>query len=277
MNTQNKEQYTPALGGFFSWLKRAVQNVANAIIEISHNPAFIADIAVDIFDGHGFTLGNQNGYLFRTIPVETVEIPLNPVDEQKLDVWVQSKFLPYYKTFFTTLKQYSTNPPPLATFIVFYNNVQKFIGFLKWYKNYVLVIGEGSFSINALKARNQFFDVQIELLEADLLEFIASRNMSVNPANSNVNLSTNKYSSLGFNTPTSVSVNVLQIVANQSNSGQILINNTAIPIDNGQNLNNIIPNSETTDYAPKKSNGLVLFLLGVGIVLTIRKLHQQDE
>jgi len=77
MNNQVKSQNNyqnsqPSLNGLFDWLRRTVNNILNAVSEISHKP-FLFNVFEDTFDGGGFNLRNDNPgeFYFRTNNKET--------------------------------------------------------------------------------------------------------------------------------------------------------------------------------------------------------------
>ncbi|MGJ8591717.1 MAG: hypothetical protein ACSHXF_04175 [Aquaticitalea sp.] len=266
MNTLINQQYTPALGGFFSWLGRTIRNVAHAISEVSHNPFFIINIIEDAFDGNGFTVGYDNGpqgpvvpmdstlSLFRNLPSQ--EINLTSLDEMKLDAWVNGKFLPLFKTYFSTIKDFNLNGVTRNEFINHYNDAQEFISLLSWYQDYVLTQLLTDFSREAIMARNQFLTIQINLLQLEVEEYKLSTGVTSAPQRKTVTFPTNKYAGLDLGLPNSVTTTKLELESENNGSGS-------------QTLPSVVTQSNTngTNSNSKSSGvGLVFWsLLAIGL------------
>ncbi|WP_338731956.1 hypothetical protein [Mangrovimonas cancribranchiae] len=218
MNYQKNrnQELEPALGGFFSWLGRAVRNVANAVLEVSHNPTFIINIIKDAVDGGSFTVG----YGCRLDPgfAETDvvcsysnrvgEIPLTSSDEMTLDNWVNYKFTPFFKRYFEDLKNLNESNATMAQFIEHYNNTQEFIAVLKWHiSNMHYAIG--SLSTNAFDARKQFLSSQIEVIKSDLNKYMTDAGVDTAATEKTADISTAKYAVLDLDLPNSIEVTYL--------------------------------------------------------------------
>ncbi|REG89900.1 hypothetical protein [Winogradskyella sediminis] len=201
----------PGLNGFFGWLKRTVNNVLNAVSEVSHNPFFAFTVIRDAFDGGGFNIGNSNPGQFNTglvrrnsgseqlSDLNSQEVELKEAEEALLDLWVESRFKPLFLSYFTQMKQFSITPPKLNEFKIFYNNVYEFIGYINWSINNVVSHNSHLFlSNNVITARNRFLSIQMELLEADIKGYIESSNLNFNVKETPFNLYTNKYQTLDF-------------------------------------------------------------------------------
>lgn len=267
MNTQLNNQTTPALGGLFSWLKKAVRNVVNAVAQVSHNPLFIFDILEDAFDGNGFDIGYSSSFNRGIMQDFSLDTNLTPQDEYMLDTWIENKFLPLYKTYFSTIKDYSLNPPTIDVFNDYYNEAQEFVALIDWYKKYVIVNGEGLFTPEALQARNQFFDVQIQLLNAEISNYISTTNIKIEQKSVTRIISRSEYLILGFNMPPSISLQVMQ-TNEKSIDGSNIVNNTTT---------NITP---TTNVNTKKTLGagvLVLALIGLGFLYSLNRNEKEKE
>ena len=206
VKSNNYNQNTPGLNGFCGWLRRTVNNVLNAVAEVSHNPFFALSILQDAFDGDGqFNLGNDNPgeYFFRGIDNQEVELTLQ--EEAFLDSWVEQKFKPLFLSYFSQLKQFSLNNPTLNDFKQFYNNAHEFIGYINWSINNVTSHNSQPFiSDNAITARNRFLVIQMELLEADIMSFIEASNFDFSVGMVQQSLQTSKYHILDFNVNASV-------------------------------------------------------------------------
>lgn len=213
-----QQTYVPALGGFFSWLKRAVQNVVNAIVTVSYNPTFVFDILEDLFNNDGsFNVGNPN--LCRRLDSGTcrltstgyADIPLTPNEEAILDNWVNNNFTPFKRYLSGKLKQLDTNSLTIVDFVSYYNEVQLVISALEWYQNYSLSINELGLTQNAKLARNQFIDVQIGLLQSEIQQYMLDAYIDLIPNLVSIDLETSKYLALGLQFPQLISVNSYMI------------------------------------------------------------------
>ncbi|WP_426431025.1 hypothetical protein ACPX19_01395 [Winogradskyella sp. HB-48] len=207
-----------ALAGFFSWLKRTVNNVLNAISEVSHNPFFVLTMIEDAFDGDGaFNLGNSNPgeYLFRGGSAQE-EINLTIQEQAALDQWVETRFKPIFLTYFSELKVFSSTTIRLSEFRDYYNDAHEFIAYLKWYiTRDVSSTYDPALSINARLARNQFLEIQLEILKTDIMSFVDSTRLSFTTEIIESAIITNKYSALGFsNVPQSINTQVRKIKDN---------------------------------------------------------------
>lgn len=253
-NIQTNSNVVPAMGGLFSWLKRTVRKVVAAIAHVSTDPFFLFDILDDAFNGNGFDFGNPQpfGKVLNTGLTQILEqdVNLTPQDEASLDFWVDVKFTPYFKTFFSKIKGFNLNPPSIDTFINYYNEAQEFIALLKWYQNYVMVNGEGNLTIEAVRARNQFLNIQIGLLEAEIDNYISNIDIELITAQTQVSVSTLKYSVLGFNIPGNVDLTTKMIIKPNNLIGTEVFT----PLET--------PNQKSTS---KGAGVLLVILLGLGI------------
>lgn len=267
MNQKNNQLPPVAMAGFFGWLKRTVNNILNAVSEVSHNPFFIITIIDDAFDGDGeFNLGNSNPgeYLFRNGAQQ--EINLTIQEQTVLDLWVETQFKPLFLNYFSELKEFSVNSPRLSVFKQFYNNLHEFIAYLKWSVSRDVSSGlDPVFSINALLARNQFLDIQISVLLADLNEYIDATGISFSSEKRPINVNTSKYQVLGFrNVPPTLNTEARQVVEDSfvENSTDTALNNDDVVV-----------------YTPPKNNKnkssvgalLVFGLLGAALVYSLSK------
>lgn len=209
------QQVQPAMGGFFSWLGKAIGATATAIASVAVSPLSIFSIVNDLFDGDG----TFQGFNFQ----RSQEIPLTSKDELMLDAWVENKFIPFFKPFFSTIKLYNSNPPTLMVFIEYYNNAQEFIALLNWYMIYIKTNGESGLTINAINARNKYIEVQIKVLETEIANYIKSVGLVLNPAEVSIKISKEKYQSLVFNIPNSFNIKAIQFIS-QSNNDQTIVN-----------------------------------------------------
>ncbi|GAA0750211.1 hypothetical protein [Gaetbulibacter jejuensis] len=246
MRTQIYTENPAALRGFFSWLKKTINNVVSAVVEVSRDPFFILEIVHDAFDGGGFTfgIGNNNGSanLFRESGYFEQVVSLNEYEENMLDLWVEQRFLPFFKQYFLRLKQFSSQTPTISNFTDYYNSVHEFLGLIKWYRSYVLINGESGLTMNALKVRNQFLTFQINLLETELNSYIQEKSISVSSRLTSKTINTNEYIQLQLNIPNSLEIEVLQITQNTiSDPGINIINEpTPKPSDNTSSTSGII-------------------------------------
>lgn len=268
----NNQELQPALSGFFGWLKRAVANVANAIVSVSRDPFFVADIIGDIFDGGGFTVGNQNNgqfsfvdqfTAFRQVPIQDIEqINLTTYEELVLDNWVQNNFLPFYKPFFAQIKSFSLNAPSRNNLIEFYNKTQRFISVLNWYKSYSLTSLEANYTANMKTVRNQFLDVQIELLHSEINDYISKTNVAISPVVKSKIVDLQQYSQLGFNLPSSITLEHLQAEVVNNNTGTQTITN--------------VPITQNATSTKKSSNLILWLILGIGFLKIITANNTED-
>lgn len=261
--TYQQYQVQPAMAGFFSWLRKAVNTVATALTGIVPFAGALADFTDG--DGQWFNIpfgslmDNSSGFRQEQLMETSVDYDLSPSEEAVLDFWVENNFLPILKPYLLTLKGYIANPPSIETFNAFYNEMQEFIAVLKWYQGYVLSTGERRYTDNALKSRNQFMNVQIAQLQSQLQLYIESTNAYIQTEAINVSVSKAKYRGLAFVTPEVFNVNTYIVSSIQTIDDTDVVISDA-PID-------------TTMTAQTKSYKWVLWLLAAGVVykLTTKK------
>ncbi|MDH7913207.1 hypothetical protein [Winogradskyella sp. SYSU M77433] len=262
---KNIEISPVALAGFFGWLRRTVNNVLNAVAEVSHNPLFVFNILQDAFDGGGFNLGNDNQgeYLFRTN--NNSEVELTAQDEAVLDNWVESNFKPFFLPYFSKLKEFSLESPTIEEFSSFYNEAHEFIAYLKWYIEKPVSVGfNQTFSTNALIVRNQFLQIQIELLDGDIKSFLKATKLNVDNYMETISLSTAKYVGLNFSSPNFITLSVSKI------DSEAIRN---IETNEVQNNNSVITYSQEVNSEKKSSGGtlLLLAILGLSVFFAVNK------
>lgn len=220
----------PAMAGFFSWLRKAVNKIVVALEDVIP----FSSILIDFTDGDGHFFGAQTGTLCRFAPDATqcrtttasIDYPLTPEDEQMLDDYTDYTFLPFFKPYLSKIKGFISNPPSYDAFVDYYNKAQQFIAYLKWYQNYVITAGEGDFSRNALLTRNEYFNIQIALLEDSIEKYITSTGVRANAVSKNTTIDSELFSELQFNAPKTVAINPKEITLQTVSGGnEVLVSN----------------------------------------------------
>jgi hypothetical protein len=194
------------LKGFFGWLRRTVNKVVNIIRPFIPNYVFVA--LDDFTNGDGqfdfggvFNSDNEN----RPFQV-TTDLFLTPLDEANLDNWVDNNFLPYITPIFSTLESYKTNKPSVEDFIIFYNEAQMLIAYLTVQSQLDIANGVNGLSINAIKSRNSFLQLQIKTLRETLSEYLVTESLEVSESRVQLSIFTSKYAALGFNSPAEMTI-----------------------------------------------------------------------
>lgn len=292
-NLSTNNQFKPqGMAGFFGWLRRTVGNVINAVSEVSRNPLFLANIAVDALNGGSFTIGNgttvddvmQFFDINRQSNTSLTDFSsLNQLDEQKLDLWVSSNFMPYYMTFFIRTKQMAMVSTSMNKIIEIANEAELFISLLQWNNTYVLINGDPNFSNNAVVSRAEFIEVQIKILRAEMEDFINSRGVLVKRSNVTKSVFKSDNAFLNLNMPDSINVSVRHY--GDYVSGNILLNQNG-NADQGENTNDIgnagldnqnnPVNNNDGATTSKSSNLLLLALIGLGVYV-IANSSDEDE
>jgi hypothetical protein len=260
-----KQNYPqPAMAGFFSWLKRAVKNVGEAVASFLPSP--IASAVIDFTNGdgsfYGYHTGNIFGNSFRDFSEDyaIVDIPLTAQEEAVLDTWLNNSFTPFFKPFIEKIQSVKNNPSEVEA-VKIYNVTQEFLSYLKWYQVYAENNGQKGFSVNAIKARNQFLKIQAELLKQTLEDFLVTYNLQFFTEVVTLTITKSKYALLDLNTP-----DVFNIPAKQ-----IVIDDEDINYGNGNELPDTTETAPTTNNASKNSKWIIAVLLGVALYIGTRK------
>lgn len=213
-----QQQYQPmALAGFFSWLKRAVNKVVNAVKIFL--PRSVYEILNDFTNGDGrFSFGGVFGSQDPTIQGRSVvlntngvttDLPLTPSEEAILNQWL-SLFTAYVKPFFKLIKEQRDNAPTLLELKNTYNKVQRLISVLSFYINYTSINGENGFTLNTVRSRNEFLKIQIETLQETLGDLVSQFNIDLKPISKNVAFQAMNYEGLAFDLPTTFNATTLE-------------------------------------------------------------------
>lgn len=258
----NYQKSQPGLNGLFSWLRRTVNNILNAVSEISHNPFFLFTVFEDAFDGGGFNLGNDNPGEFYLRTEYNQDIELTVQEEIILDNWVEQRFKPLFLSYFSQLKEFSQTTPRLNDFKVFYKNAYEFIGYINWsIANVSSHISQPFLSENVLRARNEFLNIQMQLLVADIEGYISVSNFSFSTRDIQEAVNTSKYQVLDFNVNQTVSIIKRDFIQGSfvgSASNQPINDETPITY----NTNQQSANSNTNRNALK-----IALMFGIGFLL----------
>ena len=273
------------MAGFFGWLKRTVNNITNAISQISHNPTFIWNIIDDAFNGNGFTLGNNrlsqrvNNHNSSTLisdfgldPNVDLDVVLEARDVQILDIWVDNNFLPYYSSFFVRIQQFYVRTPSRAELFSLLNEAEMFIGLLNWYKEHIEATGDDSLSAVAVRERSKFISIQLGLLSSEINEYFRLQGLSLIYKNVKRNVFKYDFSFLDLKMPESINIYLRQY-------GNNLVDESPIEVSSGPGNNGSNNNSGTTNSTIKSKGGnlLLLAMIGVGIYLVAKSSDDSQE
>lgn len=195
IDAQHTSTQPIGMGGFFSWLKKAVKATFKAVTTVVTKPSSIIDVFEDFLNGDGVFMGIDFQQEKAAEPI------LTPQDEAQLDNWVNTKFTPYFKSLLTDVKNAVLNPGNKSKFVQLYNRIQEFKAVIKWHQGYVLLNRDNGLSLNAVKARNQFLDIQLRLLDAQVNEYLRITNTTPNLNNRVVVINKLDYAVFGFKFP----------------------------------------------------------------------------
>jgi hypothetical protein len=195
---------------------------------------------------------------------------LNPLDEQKLDYWVNNNFMPYFMTFFIRTKQMSLGSPSRSEIINLANESELLISLLLWNNEYIKTNGDPSFSNAALNYRSEFINVQMQILRAEINDFMSTAGVLVQRKNVIRNIYRNESSFLNLNMPNRIAITVKQFGSNLQDdviSNDNTAGNQVTDDNNGSNSssNTSTGSGITQNNGSKSGNLLLLALLGLGI------------
>lgn len=281
MNTLSTyNQFRPAgMAGLFSWLKKAVKAVFNSIkTALPFTSGDIFDVFEDLTNGDGYFGGQNfnsvqhvNHYYLRNIGPrpEPIDIPLSGEEERVLDIWVDFKFIPYFRRKLNELKDANQQGISVDNFIQLFNNTYLIKSFFDWYLDYSLVNENSQFSVNAKRARHELIKSQMSLLEEQLQIYIDSKSIQLNVVEQSVVVNTYEFNRLlSFTAPESVTVNAIQAI-NLNSNALVAIDETGEVIDD--NINTQITSTVSDlvippDPSTSKQINLKYPLIAIGII-----------
>lgn len=189
-----------ALAGFFSWLRRAVNNVINAISAFLPRQVFM--VLDDFTNGDGsfspFDVFNSGGQAKNFN--NPTDIPLTNADEFMLDSWLVN-YNAFVLPFFKNLKNVKDGQSTIADIKDVYNNTYKIIAVLKYCIEVSLQDTRNRYSQNALLSRNAFIDIQIGTLESTVNDLISQYSITVKPITEPISFRGSDYNLLDFQLP----------------------------------------------------------------------------
>src|SRR5690606_18890346 len=220
-----QEDYIPALGGLFSWLKKAVRTVVNVAASVMSGNVF--QVVNDAFDGDGmfggeiWNFNNYWGFRGETAIDQLQDYPLTAKEEAVLDNWLQLKFIPLFTTYLNIIDGWRKTKPTEEQFAEGFAKVNEFAAFLIWLSNYIKVNGEPSklYSFNATATKAEFLRVQAGILLAELDDFIKNTGTAYDAEEVVVNIAKEKYAAIDVtDAPTSITLQYPMISNDPVNS-----------------------------------------------------------
>jgi hypothetical protein len=203
---------------------------------------------------------------------------LSLLDEQKLDHWVNDSFTPYFMTFFLRTKQMSIGNPPRSEVIDLINESEIFISLLLWYGEYVKSYGDPNYSSAALTTRSEFIGFQIQILRAEISDFLSSSGIILPSKNVIRNIYRSNISFLNLTMPNRIAITVKQFGSNLQDD--IISNdNTSGNQGSDDNIGTTAETNTNSDQSSgsKSGNLLLLALLGLGIYVVASSSPGDDD
>jgi len=134
-----------------------------------------------------------SAYLFGEdgIFARTYDIPLTLEEETKLDIFVEGKFLPFYKSLIQLLDGSIVSPAARSTIqdnpvITNVNQLRKQIAILKKWLAVTTFNLPAGYSNNMVQARNAFVNEQLDILENSIAQYLTSKNVTALPTKQTV-------------------------------------------------------------------------------------------
>lgn len=270
---QNYYEPQPALGGFFSWLRKAVNRVSQIVKEVSPTIGGWLD---DFTNGDGNFFGIHFGSLIREDRAFSAneDIPLTSFEEVMLNDWLNNQFIPFYKPFIEDIKHFISKPPKAKLFAEYFNEAYEFLGLLNWYRSNSDTIWQIYLSKNQIKARNEFLKKQIGDLEILISRYLETTGTVFEVNDKNISINTKKYEALGFEIPNVINTSTKQIrlSSSDSNANSVLVSNSK-PLIEKEDPANTKPaiHTKPMNTSKGKSNLIWFGVAAIGLWLATRK------
>lgn len=239
MNYQTEAYNQQGLGGFFSWLKKAVAFVGEAVATFL--PPSIGNVVQDFTNGDGSFGGFCTGNIFDWFETGTSgsgtscrtlmqDYPLTVLEEYLLDEWVANNFTPIYKSRLEIIANWRTSTPNELAFIKGFNNVNEFISLCQWYADILNTIGEPNSSGNVSESKSNFLLIHADILQETLNDYLSTSGTLFNAQMLSKEVTMSKYSAMGLNTNPQIILTYPQIVEQGGISINLPTTNDTDPI-----------------------------------------------